>query len=374
MKKRQVIILSVLLIIIISIVFRLATGKKDVEKTTENSNENKKFVKVQEIKNDTINILVSGFGRVSSSRNISLSAEIQGVLQAGSSELKPGESFTQGQLLFKVNDKEAQLALKARKSVYLNLVATALADIKIDFPDSFSKWQNFLDNIDINASLPELPEIKTSKERTFLASRNVLSEYYTLKGDEERLKKYQIFAPFNGSIIDVTSEIGAVVNPGSPIATIIKTLGLEVTIPINAADISLVNIGNKVELHNQDKTSSFGGKVVRIAQNINPNTQLIDVFISIDADVKSVLYNGMYLEGDIYAGQVFEADEIPRRALLNDGKVFIVQDSLMIKKEIEIIKKNKNTVVVKKLSNNDLVIIEPVPGAIDSLVVIPIKK
>ena len=219
-----------------------------------------------------------------------------------------------------------------------------------------------------------MPEINTSKERTFLASRNVLSEYYTIKGDEERLKKFYIYAPFNGSVVDVTSEVGAVVNPGTPIATIIKTMGLEVAIPINATDVSLIKIGDKVDLHNQDKTAIFSGKVVRIAQNINPNTQLIDVFINIDSDVKSVLYNGMYLEADIFAEQVYDADEIPRRSLLNDGKVFVVQDSIMIKKEIEIIKKNKNTVIVKKLTNNDLLVVEPVPGAIDSMVVIPIKK
>src|SRR5690606_2202940 len=115
-----------------------------------------------------------------SSRNITLTSEAQGVLQLGGFELKPGGTFSQGQLLFKVNDNEAQLALKARKSIYLNLVASVLADVKIDFPDSYSSWQNFLEKIDVQLSLPELPEIKTSKERTFLASRNVLSEYYTI--------------------------------------------------------------------------------------------------------------------------------------------------------------------------------------------------
>src|SRR5690606_10290071 len=99
-------ILSVTLIIISLIVFRLATGKKDAEKPAETSNENKKFVKVQEIKNDTVSILVSGFGRVSSSRNITLTSEVQGVLFSGSSDLKPGGTFLQGQLLFKVNDNE----------------------------------------------------------------------------------------------------------------------------------------------------------------------------------------------------------------------------------------------------------------------------
>lgn len=375
MKKRQLIILSVTSLLFIFIVWRLASGKGDDKKEKENTNENKRFVKVHSIANDTVEIRINGFGRVSSSRNINLTAEVQGVLISSGFELKPGETFTQGQLLYKINDREAQLALKARKSAFLNIMASSLADIKVDFPESAQKWNNFLDNISLDNNLPDLPEIKSSKEKTFLASRNVLTEYFNIKGDEERLKKYNVYAPFNGSIVDVTSEIGGIVNPGTPIATIIKTIALEVAIPVNTSDISLVKIGNNVKLTSQDKTIEFEGKVSRIAQNINANTQSIDVFISIESSNSAKLYNGMYLEANIYAGNIYDADEIPRRALLNDGRVFVVvQDSILLKKDLSIIKKNKNTVIVKDLEDNDLVVIEPVPGAVDSMVVTPIKN
>ncbi|MGE0561767.1 MAG: HlyD family efflux transporter periplasmic adaptor subunit [Flavobacteriales bacterium] len=374
MKKRQIIILAITSVLLLFIIWRLASGKSDDKKEQENTNENKKFVKIHTIQNDTVEIRINGFGRVSSSRNITLTAEVQGVLISTGFELKPGETFSQGQLLYKISDKEAQLALKARKSAFLNIMASSLADIKVDFPESASKWTIFLDNINLDNSLPDLPEIKSSKEKTFLASRNVLTEYFNIKGDEERLKKYNVYAPFNGSVVDVTSEIGGIVNPGTPIATIIKTVALEVAIPVNTNDISLVKIGNNVKLFSQDKSISFDGKVSRIAQNINSNTQSIDVFINIESNDKAKLYNGMYLEASIYAGNVYNADEIPRRSLLNDGRVFIVQDSIMLKKELTIIKKNKNTVIVKDLSDNDMVVIEPVPGAVDSMVVTPIKN
>ena len=374
MKKRQLIILSVSALALLLIVWRLASGKGDDKKEKENTNENKKFVKTHTIQNDTVEIRINGFGRVSSSRNITLTAEVQGVLISTGFELKPGETFSQGQLLYKINDREAQLALKARKSAFLNIMASSLADIKVDFPESASKWTAFLDNINLDNTLPELPEIKSSKEKTFLASRNVLTEYFNIKGDEERLKKYNVYAPFNGSVVDVTSEIGGIVNPGTPIATIIKTVSLEVAIPVNTSDISLVKIGNNVALFSQDKTISFEGKVSRIAQNINTNTQSIDVFISIESNEKGKLFNGMYLEASIYAGNVYDADEIPRRSLLNDGRVFIVQDSILLKKELTIVKKNKNTVIVRDLTDNDMVVIEPVPGAVDSIVVTPIKN
>lgn len=373
MTKRQLIILGVSLLIIILIIFQLATGKKAAEKKDELSVDNKKYVKVHRIKNDTVQLYVSGFGRVSSARNIVLSAEVQGLLQGGSVNLKPGQSFSQGQLLFKIKDTEAQLALKARKSGFLNIVSTILPDIKIDFPSNYSAWSNFLNKIDLDGNLPELPEFSSSKEKTFLAAKNVLAEYYNIRGDEERIKKYSVYAPFNGSVVDVTAEVGANVNPGSPIATIIKTMSLEVAIPVDPSDIKLLDAGNKVMLTSEDKKQSWEGKVIRIGQNINPNTQSIDVYVSANNDDNS-LYNGMYVEAAIEAGRVLSADEIPRRSFLNSGYVYTVKDSLLIKKKPVVLKRNNSTYVVKNFEDGELVVIEPIPGAVDSMKVAPLTK
>lgn len=373
MSKRQYIILGVSLLIFLLIIFQLSTGKKGGLGEEAKKEDNKKYVKVQIVKNDTVDLFVEGYGRVASARNINLTPEVQGVLQQGAVLLKPGQAFSQGQLLFKINNTEAMLALKARKSGFLNLVASVLPDIKIDFPDNTSAWSSFLNNIELSKQLPDLPRFSSNKEKTFLASKNVLSEYFNIKGDEERLKKYSIFAPFSGTIISVNSEVGANVSPGTPIATIIKTVALEVNIPVDPIDASLINIGNEVELTSEGKKSSWIGKVSRIGQTINPNTQSVDVYISIDSDTKQ-LFNGMYVEAKIFANQVMNADEIPRRAFLNSANVYTVVDSMLIKKKTTILKQNKNSYVVKGLEDGDVVVIEPVPGAVDSLKVAPVIK
>lgn len=374
MSKRKIIILVVVFLLLILVVFRLATGGDDGPKKEAKTDDNNKYVKVHEINNDTVDLFVTGFGRVASSRNITLSAEVQGVLLPGGVDLKAGQSFSQGQLLFRINDKEPQLALKARKSSFLNLVASVIPDIKIDFPESSTSWSGFLDNIDLDKSLPELPSFQSNKEKTFLAAKNVLAEYYNIKGDEERLKKYSVYAPFNGSAVTVTAETGAIINPGSPIATIIKTVALEVAVPITPENISLVKIGNKVSLTSEDKKMNWDGKVSRIAQNINPNTQSIDVFISITNNSEQPLFNGMYVEANIFANQVLNSDEISRRSFLNDKTVYVVVDSLLIRKTPSIVKRNKNSVIIQGFEDGDLVVIEPIPGAIDSMKVAPIVQ
>lgn len=374
MTKRKIIILLVTFLLLFLIVFKLSTGKADDSAKAQTANDGNKYVKVYKIKNDTVALFVNGFGRVASSRNITLSSEVQGVLQSGGFELKAGQSFSQGQLLFKVNDNEAQLALKARKSGFLNLVASVLPDIKIDFSNNATAWTNFLDNIDLDKSLPELPKFTSNKEKTFLAAKNVLTEYYNIKGDEERIKKYTVYAPFNGSVVDVTAEIGAIINPGSPVATIIKTVGLEIAIPVSPESVSLIKLGNKVDLISENKKNSWEGKVARIAQNINPNTQSVDVYISVDNTKEHPLFNGMYLEANIYADYVLNADEIPRRSFLNDKSVFVVVDSLLIRKKPTVIRRNNNTVVVQNMNDGDWVVIEPIPGAVDSMKVSPIER
>ena len=354
-------------------VFQLFTGGKDGAKKEGGASDNKKYVKVHKISNDTVDIFIEGFGRVASSRNINVSSEVQGVLQAGGVLLKPGQSFSQGQLLFKINNNEAQLALKARKSGFLNIVATIIPDIKIDFPNNSKAWEDFLNNIDLGKNLPELPIFSSNKEKTFLAAKNVLTEYYNIKGDEERLKKYSIYAPFSGTILTVNSEVGATVSPGAPIATIIKTVALEVIIPIDPKDLSLVKIGGEVKLFSENQENEWDGKVSRVAQNINANTQSVDVYINIAGDAKN-LYNGMYVSAKISADYVIDADEIPRRAFLNDMKVYTVVDSFLIKKRPVVVKHNSNSMVIKGLQDGDYVVIEPIPGAVDSMKVAPILK
>jgi multidrug efflux pump subunit AcrA (membrane-fusion protein) len=371
MTKRQWIILAVIFALLLLIVIQLFTGKKEAPSAGELSSDNKKYVKVHKIKNDTVPIFVEGFGRVASSRNINVSSEVQGVLQAGGVLLKPGQSFSQGQLLFKINDKEAQLALKARKSGFLNVVASILPDIKIDFPNNSAAWTEFLNQIELGKDLPNLPNFSSNKEKTFLAAKNVLAEYYNIKGDEERLKKYAIYAPFSGTILTVNAETGTSVSPGTPIATIIKTVALEVAIPVDPKDISLLKIGSKVDLSSEDKTMAWEGTVSRISQNINPNTQSVDVYVNVDNNSEA-LYNGMYIEAKIHADYVVGADEIPRRSFLNDMKVYLANDSMLIKKRPMVVKYYKNSMIVKGLDDGDLVVVEPIPGALDSMKVAPI--
>ena len=335
MKRRQIIILSAIAAVIILIVFALS-GKKD-KKGPVGSGPTETFTYVQTDQARIANhdLIIKGSGRLGSSRNVMLIAEVQGKLIPGQVNLKSGERFRKGQYLFGIDDTEAKLNMQSRKSNFLTMLATALPDLKIDFPQNFKRWEQFFESIDVTKTLPELPEIESVKEKTYLASKNILGEYYSIKAGEETLSRYRIYAPFDGNLVEVFTELGTVVNPGSQIARIIQSGNLEVEVPITVSEAHYLEVGQEVKVYVEGESQAARGEIIRIGEYINPNTQSVDVFVRVDKLPGMRLYDGMYVEVEINAGVLEEVVRVPRAAMSDDRTIWLVQDSFLISRPVK---------------------------------------
>jgi len=365
-----IVFLSILLLCIVAVAYVVGKASATSEKQESAEEDNAafsdsvgavaklKYVKIELAKVQSYGADIEGLGRVSSSQAIGVMSEVQGALQAGEVDLKKGSSFVKGQILFSVNSRDASLLLAARKSNYLTLLANILPDIKIDYPDHYAVWKLFFDNVEIEGQLPPIPPLIDKKLKTLLATRNVLSEYYSIRADQVRLSKYIIRAPFTGTVVDAFSDVGAIVNPGSPVVNIINNNSLEVECQIKPDQNRLVRIGSKVKL-SDDQGNNWNGRVIRKAQYLNPNTQSIPVFIELTSDVKS-LFNGMYLLASIEGDSISNVFEVPRSALLkNSAEIYLVEDSLLVRREIDIVLLKKETVLIGGIKDGENVVIEP---------------
>ena len=339
--------------------------RKEKEIKAEKDTIGPKYVKTALINNQTRPLTISSFGRVTSSSNINISSEVQGKLSSNIS-LKKGTEFTKGQLIVKIDDKDAQLAIKARKSNYLNIISLSMPDFIVDFPDEYKKWSAFFNSIQVEKTLPSIPGFVNSKEKNFIISRNILSEYYNIKSDEERLKKYNITAPFEGTIIEAYTDEGAIVNPGAPIIKIIRKGKLEIEIPIPVQNKSFVKIGNKVQL--TENNEKFEGSISRIGEFVNSNTQNLSVYVTINNEIGKLLYDGMYMDAIIICEGVENVAEIPRRAIFNKNSIYTVNKNLrLIPTQLDIVVTKENSFIVKGLSDSTIIVIEPVINAKDSM-------
>jgi len=372
MKKRQVVIVSILVVIVLLIGWKLYSNFQANSKKENKKKENSRYARVIEVKNDDVPIDIFGFGRVNPALSINISPEVAGILFRGDIQLKQGTNFRKGQVLFKIDDREALLSLKARKSSFLNLMAGALADIKIDFPESYDKWLGFFNRIDVSTALPELPISSTTQEKTFLASRNVLSEYYNIKKDEIRLSKYTVRAPFNGFFSAVMVQEGSFAGMGTPIATLSQVSDIEIIVPLDKENVYLVNPGLSVSLSAKGNQAKHKGKVKRIEQQVNANTQSVNVYVVPNKQTDKLI-PGMYIEVTIHAGKVESSFELPRKALGINNRVFTIRDSILHIVTVEIVKKNNDTYIVKGLENGELIIADQIPDIGEGDKIIPVK-
>lgn len=354
-----------------------------------------RYVKILTANPAPNSIIIEGSGRISTSQKVDISAEVQGLLIQSGKTIKPGVSFRKGEMLYTIRNADARLALQARKSSYLNLIANALPDIKMDFSNNYEIWKKFHESIEVDKLMPDLPETKSQKEKTFLSLKNIFTEYYNIKADEERLFKYGIVAPFDGSITEVFIEPGSVVNPGTRIASIIRTGDLEVEIPVDARNITNIKVGLPVLLTATSGNKTYEGKVIRMGEFVNATTQSIPVYVSIIKKKDDVLYNGMYLNAEINCGLMENTVKIPRRALPDENHYYALKSKkcnkiveagwmeykdsaftayTIIKKELKTGFVLKNDILALNIEKDEKIVNEPVTQFTKKSLFIPLKQ
>lgn len=372
MKNKKVIISSLVVLLIFALGFgsmKFFAAQKE-EPPSKPIVVQDKFVKAIKIKNDTIAVKVTAFGRVGTAQPLDLTSEVTGKIEAGTIPLKAGQSFKKGDILFRIEQNTAQLNLKAQKSTFFNLLAGILPDLKIDYPESYTVWQEYFNELNIDKDLAELPESKDLKEKTFLASRNILTNYYTIKSEEARLKKAIVSAPYSGSVTEVLMEVGSFANLNSRVARIIRTDQLEIDLPLEVDQLKWIKVGAPVNLSNKNG-DNWKGTIKRIGSYVNPNTQSISVFIGIENTRNGPsVYDGLYLQAEIIGIEANNVVEIPRSSLFDLNKIYLVEENQLKERQVIIEKYNEETIIVSGLKDGDQVVPEPVINARENM---PVK-
>lgn len=363
MNKRKLIIVGAVLAIIFgsfgAMKFLTSLKPEPPAKSTEKV---VRYVAAQKVKYATLKSEIIAQGRVNTSSELDIISEANGKIQQGSVILKKGSKFNKGDLICQIYKDEMLLNLKAQKSGFLNAVAGILPDLKIDYPKHYQSFMAFFNAIDPSKSLPELPQISDSKLKVFLASRNILANYYSIAQNELALSRHSIYAPFDGAITQVNMEVGAFANVGARIAKIINTQNLELEVPVNNADSKWIRIGNKVKVSSTGREKSWNGTISRIADFVDVNTQARSVFISINNPQGDVL-SGEYLSASFNTVSVKNVMELPRNAVFNQNEVFLVENDKLKKAIVNVVKVNSQTILFNGIKEGEMIVSEPLINA-----------
>ncbi len=319
-----------------------------------------KTVLVETVKNKTVPIVISANGNLVAKQRVELYSEVQGIFKTGSKLFKSGQKFNKGEALIRIDASEYYASVQSAKSDLYNSIAAIMPDLRLDFPEVFQKWQDYLNGYNLNKTTPKLPEIVEEKENYFITGRGIVSAYYNVKNLEQRLTKYRIIAPFSGILTEALITEGTFVRSGQQLGEFINPSVYEMEVAISKSFADILKEGESVTLTSLDNTKQYEAKVSRVNGSIDATTQTITVYIEVKHDD---LKEGMYLEAQLNAEKVEDAIEIDRNLLLDSEEVYVVRDSLLDVISVKPVHFSDEKVVLKNVPDGTIILRKPVPGA-----------
>lgn len=365
-KKRKIalIVLAIVMTIIgVRVVKSFAPEKEGGGKTKEVY----KAVRVAKVKPGRLSTSIQCSGKLSAYEKIDVYSEVNGVVFSES--FREGNSFKKGQPIIRLNADEFSNQLKASKSQLISQVASMMGDLKIDFPEEYASWVDFLDSLNVNKMLPALPESDAATLKRFVAGKGVINSYYSIKSQEEKMSKFTILAPFDGTVTQTMTTSGALVRAGQKLGSYINPSLFELETEVSLSDLEFVKEGTRMKLYSDELHHQWNGTVSRINEVIDPTTQMVKVYVGVRG---KQLKDGMYLRGEAEGIFFDNVVKVNRKLIANNG-LFVVEGDQLKFKKIEVLHTDQSEAMVRGLESADLIVADNMKGLYEGMKVSLIK-
>lgn len=308
-------------------------------------------------------------GRVEALYRMDIISETTGDLILGGKEFREGVEFAKGEVMLQLDATEAHNALTAQRSQFLQLLSTSLADLRADFPGNWSAWEAFLESMDVDARLPELPAFGSQREELFVANRGILSLFHSIRSAEERLDKYTVVAPFDGVVTAAAVRPGGLVRAGQLAGVLVGRGAYEVKTAVHARYLTTIALGDAVVFVDENNQPVAQGTVHRVAGNVDAATQSASVYCRVQpVDGKSTLLrDGRFLTGTIASDPIADGVNVPVNLLIDGGSVYAVEAEQLKKVPVEVAFESRSEAIVLGLDSGTVVLTEAVASAFDGM-------
>jgi HlyD family secretion protein len=155
------------------------------------------------------------------------------------------------------------------------------------------------------------------------------------------LDKVSIYAPFAGVIAEVNAEVGEWVTPSpAGIIDLINPESLYISAPMDEIDSGRILLGFPVRVTVDSRPDeTFLGKVTRIAPyvlDIEAQNRTVEIEVELDdPEIASSLLPGTSADVEVILQTLEDAPRIPTTALFQNNRVLVVEDDVLVEREIE---------------------------------------
>ncbi len=287
------------------------------------------------------------WGRLNSAQPLVLLSEAEGALMRGDIAFQPGQSFERDQLLLRVDDRQKRLELSRNKSDFINAMAGVLPDIQQQYPKEWSQWNNYFKQLQVDKPLPKLPAAKVERIKRLLARNNAYQLYYAVRIQEIALAKYQVRAPFDGTILSADMRAGANVRAGTRLGEILNLEQLDLVLQLPASELPWLEPQGEVIVASSQFDGIWHGRIDRIGRNVDNATQTTAVYVRLlQGESPLPIMAGLLFEAQLPGKTIADAVSVPLRNLYSGDQVYVLAAGKLEKRAVTVVRREAEQAIV----------------------------
>ena len=364
------------------------------------------LVEMVEARRISPHMIVKAYGTVRSGENLILTAEVKGKIIEMAPGFEEGGTFLKGSFLMRIDPRTYALNVERLESEVARLDAEAarilqeqenlrstleiakedmrLARAEYDRNLSLAKRnvvaQNQIDQTrqkwlvsrkKVQETENALALIKPGIDLLEAQRRTVLVQ---LKEARLGLEKTVIRAPFDSRVKKKLVETGQYVNAGERLANIYNVGIMEVEVNILPRDVVWLHFNPKMSVGFKEKAPAkaritfdtpagklvWNGFLSRVKGQMEESTRTLPVVVQVKNSHPGqghMILPGMFVSVEITGKKVEDLFYLPRKAVREDGSVYVVENGTVRLRSVKIVRRVGNHVYVKEgLTNGDRVV------------------
>lgn len=298
-------------------------------------------------------VTVSVMGTVTAAREVTLKAQVAGVVKTVSSHFMPGSLVEKGETLVRLDPSDYQVSVRKAKSALAD--ATASLAIEQGSQNIAREEVKLLTQISSD-TVPET-DLALRKPQLAQAQAEVAQAQADLDQARLDLSRTVITAPFNAMVLERSVNEGSYVGSQEDLVTLVGTdeFWVEAMVPLD--QLSYLDPtrpgGCPATIASQTGPGSWEGRVVQVTGKVNDSGRMATVIVAVKAPLgtqahpaATPLMMGDYVRVSITGRTLTGVISLPRSVLQDDNTLWINRDNTLDIRQVSLAWKDRANVYI----------------------------
>jgi len=303
-------------------------------------------------------ILLESYGTVQPRTRSILVSQVGGQIMSVNPNVRDGGFFEKGDVLANIDARDYEADVRIADASLMDALQT-LAEAEARTNQAQEDWARLGNTGEAPDLVLRIPQLKAAQAK-------IISAESTLQKAALDLERTNIVAPFAGRILRKLVDIGQVVSPNTQLAEIYATDVFEIRLPLRNRDLPFIDLpesyrytdvtrksGGRVEIRSQlGGEETWDATLVRTEGAIDEIARQLHVIAQIDNpfgrdhEYHTPLKIGQYVTARLEGKTFPHALVIPNNTIYQGAYVYIVENEILRRRDIEIAWQNDNEAII----------------------------